>query len=89
MKHLTKFLFAATEIAALIWVSIPFAIALYSTIKFGIPYSVSGLSDLSEKAIEAILGINVLKVLENTFEHNNGGIFGTSDKKDTEDHRDA
>lgn len=37
--------------------------------------------ELSQQAISTILGVNVLKVVENIFEHNSGGIFGASDKK--------
>jgi hypothetical protein len=77
MKSLTKFLFAATEIAALVWVSISYVIALYATIHLG---QVFPVVELSKQAIITILGVNVLKVLENTFEHNNGKLFGTSDK---------
>ena len=32
--------------------------------------------ELSEQAIETILGVNVLKVVENIFEHNDGPVFG-------------
>lgn len=76
MKSLTRFLFAATEIAALIWVSISYFIAAYATIHLG---QVFPVVELSKQAITTILGVNVLKVLENTFEHNNGKVFGTSD----------
>ena len=34
--------------------------------------------ELSEQAIETILGVNVLKVVGNIFEHNDSAVFGTS-----------
>ena len=34
---------------------------------------------LSQQAITTILGVNALKVVENIFEHNSGGLFGKSE----------
>lgn len=77
MKHITRLLFVTTQISALVWVTLSYLIALYSTIKLGQPFPVE---ELSGQAVTTILGVNALKVLENIFEHNNGGLFGTSDK---------
>lgn len=77
MISITRILFITTQIAALGWVSISYLIAAYSTIRLGQPYPVV---ELSQQAITTILGTTALKVLENIWEHNNGGIFGRSNK---------
>ena len=73
MKSVTRFLFIATQLAALGWVSISYLIAIYATVKLGQPFPVV---ELSQQAITTILGVNVLKVVENIFEHNDGPVFG-------------
>ena len=78
LRSVTRFLFVTTQIAALCWVSISYLIALYATIKLGTPFPVS---DLSEQAIEVILGVSVLKTVSNIFEHNDGAVLGKSNKK--------
>lgn len=78
IKSITRTLFITTQIAALVWVSVSYLIAVYATVKLGQPFPVV---ELSEQAITTILGVNVLKVVENIFEHNNGGLFGET--KDT------
>lgn len=75
MKSVTRFLFVATQLTALGWVSVSYLIALYATVKLAQPFPVV---ELSQQAITTILGVNVLKVLENVFEHNNGPVFGQS-----------
>ena len=77
MISITRILFITTQIAALGWVSISYLIAAYATIRLGQPYPVV---ELSQQAITTILGTTALKVVENIFEHNNGGIFGCSNK---------
>ena len=77
MISITRILFITTQIAALGWVSISYLIAAYATIRLGQPYPVV---ELSQQAITTILGATALKVVENIFEHNNGGIFGCSNK---------
>ena len=72
---ITELLFITTQIFALLWVTISYAIAAYSTIALGSPFPVE---DLSSQAIETILGVAALKVLSNIFEHNDSAIFGTS-----------
>ena len=40
--------------------------------------------ELSQQAITTVLGVNVLKGLENIFEHNDGPVFGhTIESEDT------
>lgn len=77
MISITRILFITTQIAALGWVSISYLIAAYATIRLGQPYPVV---ELSQQAITTILGTTALKVVENIFEHNDGGIFGSSNK---------
>lgn len=79
MKKVTRLLFVTTQLAALGWVSVSYLIALYATVRLG---QVFPVAELSEQAITAILGANTLKVLENIFEHNDGALFGHSNKKE-------
>ena len=79
MKSVTRFLFVTTQLAALAWVSLSYLIAIYATVRLGTPFPVV---ELSQQAITTILGANVLKVVENIFEHNDGGLFGCT-KEDT------
>ena len=73
MKSITRALFLTTQLAALVWVSASYGIAVYATVRLGQPFPVA---ELSQQAITTILGVNALKVVENIFEHNNGGLFG-------------
>lgn len=73
MKSITRILFITTQAAALVWVSLSYIIAIYATVKLSQPFPVV---ELSQQAITTILGVSVLKVVENIFEHNDGGIFG-------------
>ena len=77
LQSVTRFLFATTQIFALGWVSVSYVIAVYSTVKLYQPFPVV---ELSQQAITTILGVNALKVVENIFEHNNGGLFGHTEK---------
>ena len=81
MKSITKALFLTTQIAALIWVTVSYSIAIYATVRLEQPFPVV---ELSQQAITTILGVNALKVLENIFEHNDGPVFGRT-KEDTYD----
>ena len=81
MKSVTRFLFIATQIAALGWVSVSYLIAIYATVRLAQPFPVV---ELSQQAITTILGVNVLKVVENIFEHNESPVFGRT-KEDTYD----
>ncbi len=73
MKSVTRLLFVTTQLAALAWVSVSYAIAIYATVALEQPFPVA---ELSQQAISTILGVNVLKVVENVFEHNDGPLFG-------------
>ena len=73
MKSVTKILFITTQLAALVWVSVSYAIAIYATVRLAQPFPVV---ELSQQAITTILGVNVLKVVENIFEHNDSPLFG-------------
>lgn len=77
VKSLTRILFLTTQVAAIGWVSVSYIIAGYATVYLGQPFPVV---DLSQQVITTILGVNVLKVVENIFEHNDGKILGTSHK---------
>lgn len=78
LKSVTRILFITTQLAALCWVSVSYLIALYATVRLG---EVFPVVELSKQAITTILGVNVLKVVENVFEHNDGAVLGTSNKK--------
>jgi len=77
VKSITRALFLTTQLAALVWVSASYGIAIYATVRLGQPFPVA---ELSQQAITTILGVNALKVVENIFEHNNGGLFGHTEK---------
>lgn len=74
-RSVTKLIFVTTQISALVWVFTSYGIAIYSTVRLGQVYT---MAELSEPAIHTILGVGVLKVLENIFEHNEGPVFGRS-----------
>lgn len=79
----TKILFVTTQIAALLWVSVSYAIAAYATVRYG---EVFPVVELSQQAIETILGVNIIKGVQNIWEHNDGGLFGKSkEENDYED----
>ena len=40
MKSVTRLLFITTQIAALVWVSVSYLIALYATVRIGQPFQV-------------------------------------------------
>lgn len=75
LRSVTRLIFVTTQISALVWVFTSYGIAIYSTICLGQVYT---MAELSEPAIHTILGVGVLKVLENIFEHNEGAVFGKS-----------
>lgn len=75
VRSVTRLLFITTQIFALGWVSISYAIAIYATVRLAQPFPVV---ELSQQAIITILGVSALKVVENIFEHNSGSIFGQS-----------
>lgn len=73
MRSVTRLLFVTTQIAALGWVSVSYLIAVYATVRLQQPFPVV---ELSQQAITTILGVNILKVVENVFEHNDSPLFG-------------
>lgn len=79
-KSITRIIFLTSQIFALIWVSMSYVIAAYATFVLTQPFPIE---TLSEQAIIVLLGTLTAKVVENIFEHNNGGIFGKNDSQDT------
>lgn len=82
LKSITRLIFVTTQVSALIWVFTSYGIAIYSTVCLGQVYT---MAEVSEPAITTILGVGFLKVLENIFEHNNGPVFGQSEKGEMND----
>lgn len=74
-KSITRFLFVTTQLAAVLWVSISYGVAIYATVRLEQPFPVV---ELSSKAIDAILGVSILKTVSNISEHNDGWILGKS-----------
>lgn len=79
LRSVTRFLFVTTQLFALVWVSLSYGIATYSTVVLAQPFPVE---ELSRQAIITLLGMSGLKVVENIFEHNEGGVFGQSKIED-------
>ena len=77
LRSVTRLLFVSTQICALVWVFISYGLAIYSTVWLGQVYT---MAELSKPAIDALLGVTALKVLGNIFEHNDGVVFGKSEK---------
>lgn len=77
LRSVTRLLFVSTQICALVWVFISYGLAIYATIRLGQVYT---MAELSKPAIDALLGVTALKVLGNIFEHNDGVVFGKSEK---------
>jgi len=75
----TRLLFVAVAVSAISWVFISYGIAIYSAVCLGQVYT---MAELSEPAITGILCALFAKVLENVFEHNDGALFGHSNKKE-------
>lgn len=83
---ITRFLFVTTQLFALGWVTLSYLIAAYATIILGQPYPVEVVS---ETVVKIIFGNGLLKVIENTFEHNNWKITGTSKNQKMEESLDG
>ena len=82
LRSVTRLLFVSTQICALVWVFISYGLAIYATIHLGQVYT---MAELSKPAIDALLGVTALKVLGNIFEHNDGVVFGKSEKPASEE----
>lgn len=78
MRSVTRFIFVTTQVFALIWISASYILAGYATIALG---EVFPATELSQQVVITILGSGVLKVVENVFEHNDGGFFGHSSRE--------
>ena len=79
LRSVTRLIFVTTQVSALMWVFTSYGIAIYSAVRLEQVYT---MAELSEPAIHTILGVGVLKVLENIFEHNEGAVFGRSRTED-------
>lgn len=82
LRSVTRLLFVSTQICALVWVFISYGLAIYATVRLGQVYT---MAELSKPAIDALLGVTALKVLGNIFEHNDGVVFGKSEKPASEE----
>jgi ABC-type anion transport system duplicated permease subunit len=78
MVSITRVLFILGAVSSVVWISISYAIAIYSTVKLGQVYT---MSELSQPAMTVFLGTICAKVLGNVFEHNDSVVFGKSDKE--------
>jgi len=74
-ESLTAWLFTVSVVAAIGWITISYLMGIYALKAFG---NTDLLTELSKEAMITILGVNLMKMITNLFEHNNGGIFGTS-----------
>lgn len=74
-ESLTAWLFTISVVAAIGWISISYLMGIYALKELG---NTDLLVELSKEAMVTILGVNLMKMISNLFEHNNGGIFGTS-----------
>lgn len=79
IRSITRFLFVTAQVFAIAWVTWSYLIATYSTVALMQPFPAE---ELSREAVRTILGVGVLKVVENIFEHNEGGVFGRSRTED-------
>lgn len=79
IRSITRFLFVTAQVFAIVWVTWSYVIATYSTVVLMQPFPAE---ELSKEAVRTILGVGVLKVVENVFEHNNGRVFGHSRTED-------
>lgn len=82
LASVTRLIYVSTQIAALIWVSLSYVMALYATVVLQQPFPVE---DLSKTAVEILLGNGALKTISNIFEHNDGVVFGTTHRESEED----
>ena len=79
LRSITRFLFVTAQVFAIVWVTWSYIIATYSTVVLMQPFPAE---ELSREAVRTILGVGVLKVVENIFEHNEGIVFGQSKTED-------
>lgn len=77
-KSITRWLFITSQFSAIIWVSLSYIYAGFATFALSEPFPIE---TLSEQAITVLIGTLSAKIVENIFEHNNGGIFGSNDSE--------
>ena len=73
----TWFLFVFIALSAISWVYISYALAIYATVHLGQVYT---MAELSQPAITGIVAVLFAKVLGNIFEHNDGPLWGKTNK---------
>lgn len=73
IRSITRFLFVTTQICAIVWVSWTYIISTYATVVLEQAFPADALSS---EAVRTILGVGIMKVVENIFEHNDGFLFG-------------
>lgn len=73
IQSVTRFIFVTAQVFAIIWVSWSYIISTYATVVLEQAFPAE---ELSKEAVRTILGVGVLKVVENIFEHNEGPVFG-------------
>lgn len=73
----TWFLFRLCSMAAVSWVYISYALAIYATVWLGQVYT---MEELSKPAITGIVAVLFAKVMGNIFEHNDGPLWGKTNK---------
>ena len=78
LASVTRLYFVRLLNWSIVWVSLSYLYAGYAMVRLGVIYT---LEELSKPIITVMFGGLLAKVLENAFEHNNGKIFGTSNKK--------
>ena len=72
---LTRLIFITSHVFALIWVTLSYIIALDATSELE---QVVPVVELSQQAINTIIGVGIMKTAENIFEHNDSVVFGHS-----------
>lgn len=69
----TRLMWCAILAFSILWVTWSYVIATYSTMVLMQPFPAE---ELSREAMRTILSVGFMKLAENVFEHNNGGLFG-------------
>ena len=78
LASVTRLYFVRILDWSIFWVTLSYLYAGYAMVRLGVVYT---LEELSKPVVTGLLFSLFAKVLENAFEHNNGKIFGTSNKK--------
>lgn len=75
---LTERMFVLSFRLAWFLITTTYGLGVYCTVVLKDPRL---LETVSVQLIITVLGCIIMKIVANIFEHNNGGIFGTSDKQ--------